>query len=174
MIPVNIILDILVLAALGWGAYNGYRSGLLSEVVTLLHFLIAFGLSFLIIRFLFNIIGSYFFNFNDIFPHLAFACTLGAAAAILSTAGKYLKTEIEYDFPGAWDNITGAIFGVLKYAVLLSFFFWLCTGLGSFNQTLVTDSITFKVIEPIAHTITGTKNSQDLSMFMRNALSNRR
>jgi membrane protein required for colicin V production len=175
MLPIDLIFNVLVLGALGWGAYQGYRTGLLSEIVSLLHFLIAFGVSILLLKFVFNFLGNYFFKFDsELFAEVVVASSVGLAMVILSTAGKYLKTEIEYDFPGAWDNIIGAIFGILKYVFMLSFFFWFTNAFGSFDEKITSQgatkrggAFTYTIIEPLSYSIFGYNDHQALSKGIR-------
>jgi membrane protein required for colicin V production len=164
-------LDFLIILVLAFGAYKGYSKGILSELVGFFHFAIAFLLCFKILGIIFNIIRNYVFNFNEtVYPEFAFACIVGASFALLASLGKYLKTEIEYDFPGAWDNIIGAAFGLVKMAVVLSFFFWFTSGFGSFTINIKKDSALFPVIENISFTMLGVKNDADLSTAITNAL----
>lgn len=165
------ILDLFVLIPLLWGGYQGYMKGLLSEVVSILHFGIAFAVSFKIVGLIFKLIRDYAFAFNaGLYPSLAFACSVLGALALLTTAGRYLKTEIDYDFPGAWDNIIGAGFGVIKYAIVLSFFFWFITGFGSLQPALIQDSFTYSIVESIAYKLVGVETRQDLSDAITRAL----
>lgn len=166
------ILDLIILIPLLWGGYQGYTKGLLSEVVSILHFGIAFIISFKLVGLLFRkVLEQYVFQFNPNFiAELAFACSVIGALALLTTAGRYLKTEIDYDFPGAWDNIIGAGFGVVKYAIVLSFFFWFIDAFGSLRTNLTGDSYTYSIVQNIAFKIVGVTDDDALSRAIGEAL----
>lgn len=160
----KVLLDIFLAVPLIWGAYQGYAKGILAELVGTIHFAIAFGLSFYMVTLLFKIAHYYIFKFNmELFPELAFACSVMGAFALLSTAGKYLKTEIEFDFPGAWDNVIGAMFGILKYSLVISFFLWFTTGFGSFQNTVKETSILYGIVENVCYQLLGMNDHQELS-----------
>jgi membrane protein required for colicin V production len=170
-----VILDILTLLLVGAGGFLGYRNGLLGELVDLLHFIIAFFISFYIISLLFRLLDIYLFQFDtNLLPSIVFACSCGATFALLATLGKFLKTEIEYDFPGAWDNIIGGIFGVLKYTIVLSFFYWFIMAYGKIHEGYKIESMTYLSIEKVAYTLTGVNDKTGLDTAIRNFVGVRR
>jgi|GEM_PF-2439997 membrane protein required for colicin V production len=153
---VSIIFNLLIFMPLGWGAYKGYEAGLLSEIVGILHFAIAFAISFKITGFIIKLVNNNIFNFSDgLLAPVAFCCAVAGALALLNTLGKYMKTEIEYDFPGAWDNIIGAVVGLIKYAIILSFFFWFLSGFGKVTEDLKGNSVLYSTIEHITYKMMG-------------------
>lgn len=166
------MVDIIILLPLLWGAYSGYRRGLLSEIVSLLHFIIAFVICFKIIGFIFRLTSQYLFVFHqDTLAQLALASSFVATILLLNTVvSKYLKTEIEFDFPGAWDNIIGAIFGMAKFAVLVSFLFWFSTAFGTMRPKLTDKAMAYPVIESIAPKLLGVNNAKELNAVIRDAL----
>ncbi len=166
-----IIFNILLVLPLGWGAYKGYEAGLLSEFVGILHFAIAFAISIKVIGVIFTLIHNNIFRFNDsLLAPVAFGCSVAAALALLATLGKYMKTEIEYDFPGAWDNIIGAAVGLIKYAIVLSFFFWFLSGFGTLDIDLSSKSPAYNIIETIAHQMMGAENAAQVSQKIQELL----
>lgn len=165
------ILDLLILIPLILGAYRGYVSGLLSEVVGVLHFLLAFIVSFKIIGIILKLISAYLFVFNPmLMAQVAFAAATGATFALLMSLGQYLQTEIKYDFPGAWDNIIGAIFGMIKTVVAISFFIWFMSIFGAPKQEQRDSAKLYVIIEIVAPQIVGVKNGQELSRAIRDNL----
>ena len=163
----GIIVDLLLIAPLIWGAYKGYVNGILSEIVGILHFAIAFAISFYIISLVIGITHGYLFEFRpEVMAQAIFLISFALSMILLTTAGKYLKTEIEYDFPGAWDNVIGAISGAIKYAVLISFFFWFLTAFGG-PKELITNSNTYPYLKSVAHQIMGVKTDRELNEKIR-------
>jgi uncharacterized membrane protein required for colicin V production len=164
-----VVLDILTLIIVGLGGYLGYTRGILQEIVGLFQFIIAFLISFKLIAVIFQILHLYLFQFHtELMPAILFACTIGATFALLATLGKYLKSEIEYDLPGAWDNIAGGIFGALKYAVNLSFFYWFTMAFGQIAPAYKAESSSYFVVEKVAYTLTGVPDRNGLDGAIRN------
>ena len=155
-------LDILLLAPIAWGGYSGWKNGVLDDIVSALHFIIAFLLSFKILSIIFHLLEAYIFKFNNTvnFAAFLFAASVASAFVLLNTLGKYLKTEIEYDFPGAWDNISGSIFGVLKYVLIMSFVIWFLQAFGQFNGAA--GSYLHSPLEHVSYKLAGVKTQKEL------------
>lgn len=159
----SLLLDFVILAFLGWGGYSGFQKGLLEAVVGMLHFVIAFLICFTLVGLLLSLINKHIFSFqNDIYPEFIFAVSIIASNYLLSFLEQYIKTEIEYDFPGQWDNIVGAIFGAIKHSLILSFCFWFLTGVGSFQPNLTQNSYMYRVVENIALVVSNSKSQAEL------------
>ncbi len=162
------ILDVFIVLPLGWGFYKGYARGILAELVGTIHFAIAFAISFYVVSILFSVIQSYIFAFEQ-FAQITFICSVGGTFGLLSTAGKYLKTEIEFDFPGSWDNIIGAIFGMLKFAIVMSFFFWVTSGFGSFAPIVLENSKLHPIVKNVAPQLMGVEDYNEMNSFFVNS-----
>lgn len=166
-------LDIMIIAPIAWGGYMGWKNGVLDDLVHALHFLIAFAISFKILSVIFALLETYVFAFSNntsginAFASMLFASSVGATFILLSTLGKYLKTEIEYDFPGAWDNISGSIFGSLRSILVLSFTLWFLQAFGQFRPEMQQKSILFKYVEGVSYTIVGVKDAREMSGAIR-------
>jgi membrane protein required for colicin V production len=167
-------LDIMIVAPIAWGGYMGWKNGVLDDLVHALHFLIAFAISFKILSVVFALLETYIFTFSsssvagvNSFAAMLFASSVGATFILLSTLGKYLKTEIEYDFPGAWDNISGSIFGSLRSILILSFMLWFLQAFGQFRPEMQQKSILFKYVEGVSYTIVGVKDAREMSCAIR-------
>lgn len=158
------IIDILILIPIGWAGYKGYTNGLLQELVAILHFVVAFLFSFKFVGFIFKILNTYLFVFElKHYPEVVMACSTVTSLVLLMTLGKYLKTEIEFDFPGAWDNIIGGIFGAIKFFVVLSFFIWFIDAFGDLKIEVISKSYLYGFVQSIAFTLIGVQNDQQLS-----------
>lgn len=160
----------MIILPLALGGYNGYRNGILTEIVGLLHFSVAFIISFKLVGITLSFIRNYFSFHQNQYPQLAFALAIILTMILMQTVGSRFKTEVDYDFPGNWDNIAGAVFGVLKFCFALSFFFWFITSFGEMKEKLTKGAIIFPVVESIGPQMVGGKNKQDLSKAIEKAL----
>ncbi|TAE73077.1 MAG: CvpA family protein [Bacteroidetes bacterium] len=171
---VSLVLDFLILAFLGWGGYSGYQKGLLEAVVGMLHFVIAFLICFFLVGFIISLVNQHLFIFQpDIYPEFIFATSIIASNYLLGFLEQYIKTEIEYDFPGQWDNIVGALFGAIKHSLILSFCFWFSTGVGSFQPNLTKNSFMYKFVENIALIVSNSKNQDELDAKIKGFVDKR-
>jgi uncharacterized membrane protein required for colicin V production len=168
------LLDLLLITPIALSGFWGWKNGVLDDIVHALHFLIAFALSFKILSVLLALLHTYIFNFDtnptssvDAFSALLFASSVGATFILLSTLGKYLKTEIEYDFPGAWDNISGSIFGVLRSVLVMSFVLWFLQFFGNFRPDMREKSFLLRRIEGVCYVIVGVNNANEMSKEIR-------
>lgn len=168
---VYLIFDLVLFAPLVWGAYVGFRKGLLAEVVSILHFAIAFIICFKVVGFVMTILHKYVFKFSDdVYPKLAFIGGALLASFLLDKIGDHFKTEIDYDFPGSWDNIIGGVIGLLKFAVLMMFLVWSLTGAGDFKSKIQEKSYLHKAFKTMGKEIAGKKNGRELDRMIRESM----
>lgn len=159
----SLLLDFIILAFLGWGGYSGYNKGLIEAVVGMLHFVIAFLICFTLVGLVISLMNKHIFIFqNDIYPEFIFATSIIASNYLLGFLEQYVKTEIEYDLPGIWDNVVGGIFGAIKHSLILSFCFWFLTGVGSFQPNLTKNSYMYGIVENIALVVSNSKSQAEL------------
>jgi membrane protein required for colicin V production len=161
---VSIVLDLLILGFVGWGAYKGFQLGLLEEIVNVLHFIIAFLVSFKVVGLILSLVNKYLFEFRpEVYPEFVFAVAILVSFYLLTLLQQYLKTEIDYDLPGNWDNIVGAVFASIKHMIALSFLFWFLNGVGAFKPILQEKSYMYKAVEKISLILMGVDNKGKMS-----------
>lgn len=121
-------LDIIALAALGWGAYKGFKNGVLIEVAGLVGLIVGFWAG---MRLAFLFAEYYRDNFElpeKWVPGIAFltAFAVGVGAVYLAAwlVTKVLKSA-EINLP---NRIAGAAFGILKWGFLVGAFFSILGG----------------------------------------------
>jgi membrane protein required for colicin V production len=166
-----LILDVMVLAPMAWGAYIGFRKGLLSEVVSILHYSIAFIICFKVVGLVLSLLREHAFKFGvEAYPRLVFVLGALLAIVLLDKIGDHFKTEIDYDFPGSWDNIIGAVIGLLKYAIIMTFMIWTLEGTGSFKSKMEKKSILYSVVKKIGEELAGKKNKHNISTMIKNSI----
>lgn len=168
---VYLIFDLVLFAPLVWGAYVGFRKGLLAEVVSILHFAIAFIICFKVVGFVLTILDKYIFEFSkDVYPKLAFIGGALLASFLLDKIGDHFKTEIDYDFPGSWDNIIGGVIGLLKFAVVMMFLVWALTGAGDFKSKIQSKSYLHKAFNKMGEEIAGKKHKRSLDRMVKESM----
>jgi membrane protein required for colicin V production len=126
-------LDGLVLLFLGWGAYKGYKKGLIVEIISLLIFI-------LLLIIIFKTLQTGIDWAEGLPKGVSFSSFLIffiLASLLVSWIGKLLKGIINKVLFEGFDNILGGIFGVFKYAVAIAILLQLFTHVGAIKpQTL--------------------------------------
>jgi membrane protein required for colicin V production len=113
-------LDIIICIPLVWGLYKGFTKGLIIEAATF----VAFGLgvwggihfSDLIAK----KIAEHFNWHSPYLPIVSFACTFLGIVIVVYFIAKLVQRMVEGMALGAVNKIGGAIFGALKYALVMS------------------------------------------------------
>ncbi|MCS6820697.1 MAG: CvpA family protein [Microscillaceae bacterium] len=169
------ILDLLLLVPIAFGGYQGYKQGLLAQVVSLLHFVLAFMICFKAVGFLLRLINLYIFFFNEVmFPYIGFLLAIVATFVLLDKVGKHFKTEVDYDIPGKWDNIIGAVLGTLRYAFAASFILWFIEGFGTIRlndgEGWQKKGVINPIVKSIALKVSGSQTQDQLARKIREAL----
>lgn len=117
-------LDLILLVFLAWGAYKGYKKGLLVELIgtLLLIFFIVLGFKFFwtVDSFLKEMIG----DLGGLLPFITFLAIAAAISTGLYWASKYIKKVLSYTLFGSIDKGLGAILGLMKNVFLAATFFW--------------------------------------------------
>jgi len=155
---------------MGWWGYIGYKNGILKEIVDILHFAVAFALSFKLVGFIYTAVSDYFILNRNIESEIVFFLSFSIALVLLQTVGKRFSTSVEYDFPGQWDNIVGAIFGAIKIAFAVSFFLWIVAAFGVFKPLLTDSASLYPIVKSLAPKAVGGETDNDVSEAIRQAM----
>jgi membrane protein required for colicin V production len=117
--------DYILLLLIGFGAYGGYKKGLLMGIVGLIGFVLAI------------ILGVYFMDpvskwlaermdeLTFAFPIMAFLIVFFITLVLVNAAGWVLKKIMDMILLGGLDSIAGAILGIVKTGFFISLFIWL-------------------------------------------------
>jgi membrane protein required for colicin V production len=112
--------DIIIVIPLLWGAYKGFKKGLIIEVASLIAlFLGIWGgvkFSFVSAKYL----GEIFDISDKIMPLISFAITFIIIVIAVFALAKLLQKFIKMIALGTINKITGAAFGALKFGLIIS------------------------------------------------------
>ena len=118
-------LDIILLIPLFFGAYLGFKKGLLLEIVSLLAFILAIVGAFKLLNFGMELLQPYFESWERSLPIISFIALLLAILLLVNLAGKIVKKILDLTLLGGLDNFAGAVIGLLKWAFGVSILLWL-------------------------------------------------
>ncbi|HMM11200.1 MAG TPA: CvpA family protein [Bacteroidales bacterium] len=114
------MIDTIIIVLLLLGAFRGYRNGLISEITSLiallLGFVAAYYFSGVTAQFLTEILGVG----GRFLSILAFIVTLILVMMLIVGLGKVVEKFTESLMLGFFNRVTGAVFGLLKAALILS------------------------------------------------------
>lgn len=122
-------IDIAVLLVLLYGAFRGYRQGFLMGVVSLLAIVLGVFVSFKLMGDGMVILQRNFNADASVLPYLSFILIFILVVIGVNWLGKLLRNSIEKGFLGRVDESMGALLGCLKFAFLMSIFFWIIDSL---------------------------------------------
>lgn len=138
--------DYFLLIPILFGAFMGFRKGLLMELVSLLALVLAIlgGLKFLnvalpVVR---DFVGDV-----GVLPYLTFIVVFIAIILIVYLTGFILKKAIDFTPFGFFDNFLGAILGALKWCFAISLLLYVSDIAGiSITEETASESIVYPVV----------------------------
>jgi len=118
-------LDIILLIPLFFGAFLGFRKGLLLEIVSLVAFILAIVGAFKLLDYGMEVLQPYFQNWEQALPIISFIFLFIAILLIVNLIGKIVKKILDMTLLGGLDNFAGAVIGLLKWAFGVSLVLWM-------------------------------------------------
>ena len=159
-------IDIVVLVAIGFGAFRGFKNGIVIEIAGLLGLVIGIWAG---LRLAFIFANYYRDNIeipSNYIPLLAFltAFFLGIGAVYLS--GRILNKVVNSLALGIPNRLVGSAFGVAKWAFLIGTGLSLIGNSKIISQTVVDDSTAYPLVVPFSKVV------QDYTVGLIPAASN--
>lgn len=127
-------LDLILLAPLAYGAYNGFKKGFILEIISIVSFILAVIGSFALLQWGIDLLNQYFDINSQLLPYVAFILIFIGIVIVVNLIGKLFKKIIDFTLLGPVDKMAGAIVSLLKWAFGLSIMIWLTD---SFGITLI-------------------------------------
>lgn len=118
-------LDIIIIVPLVFGAYKGFRKGMLMELVSMLALLLAVIFSFYFMQKGVLLLAPHLGDDNSLLPVFSFVIIFIAVLMGVFYLGKMLKKILDVTLLGSLDDVAGAILGLLKWGLVFSIFLWL-------------------------------------------------
>ena len=121
--------DIIIIIILTFGAYSGYKKGLILELISILAFVLAIVGGFKLLHIGMEYIAKAYDGFGSFLPFVAFLVLFVLIIVVVNLIGKGLKKIIDWTPLGVMDNFAGALIGIAKWALGLSIFLWVMSSL---------------------------------------------
>lgn len=126
------LLDILILVPLLWGAVNGYKKGLLIEIIGIGAFIAAIILGFKFLGLGMELLEPHASArlIKKALPFLGFAVIFFPTIFLINQFGYWLRKTIKMTLLGMMDSLAGAAVGTFTWVFGISTFLWLLTSIG--------------------------------------------
>jgi membrane protein required for colicin V production len=118
------ILDIILLVLLLVGAWNGYKKGLLLQILSFFALIIAIISAFKLLHSGIEYLSPHFEG-SSFVPFLAFILIFIIVFFLIYLFSRLLKKIVSYTLLGKFDKYAGAFLGVCEMAFALSLMIWL-------------------------------------------------
>lgn len=118
-------LDIILLIPLAFGAYLGFKKGLLLEIIAVLAFVLAIIGGFKLMEVGVTFLSAYLENYGQLLPFISFILLFLLIILLINMLGKALKKVIDMTLLGGLDRFAGAVLGLLKWGLGVSILLWL-------------------------------------------------
>lgn len=114
------VIDIVLLAALGYGAWRGYQQGLVVVLVNTMALVVAIVVGIKFLHEASELLSTQIQANSYVLPILAFALLFSGTFILLRWFGTYTRKTIRYTLLGSLDQGFGAMFGLFRIAFVLS------------------------------------------------------
>ncbi|OZI05298.1 colicin V production protein [Siphonobacter sp. BAB-5385] len=147
-------LDLLLLVPLAYGAYTGFRRGVLVEIIAVIAFVVSLILGFKLLNEAIAFVAPYVGETvgRKFLPYIGFSSIFVLVIFTINRFGWLLRRSLRYTIFGSFDSMAGAVVGLFTYAFGISVFLWLlqALGMGFPNREQMTGSYVYPVIRPFA------------------------
>lgn len=127
------VVDIVILVVLILGAFRGFQKGLLLELIGLAAFVVGIIGAFKLMPLGVVVLEGLFGELSGLLPFISFIVIFVLIVLLLNLLGLILKKTIDMTIMGSFDDLAGALAGLVKWAFSISFLIWL---MGYFHLTL--------------------------------------
>jgi len=145
------MIDIVILVFVCIGAYSGFRKGLVLEIISLSAFFIAIIMGIKLMDWGIQLLDEYIEGYDTFLPFIVFIVIFIVIVLVMNLLGKAVKKVLDMTLLGSIDDLAGALLGVIKWALMLSIFFWLYESFGGgFSEETVSDSYLYDPVSNFA------------------------
>ncbi len=142
------VIDLVLIAFLAWGAYKGYKRGLIRELIATLVFVFSVIFVFKLIQEGFNLMRSYMEGgVHKVVPFLTYIIAFMFIAGMINFLGRKLKNAINYTLLDEFDQFGGLIIGLFKYMCFLSILVGILNFVGFvFDEENTKDTVVYPML----------------------------
>lgn len=117
--------DIVLGGLILFGTYQGYRKGLLMEIVSFLSYFIALAGALLFFKEFVAFVEKHVPQLHHIIPFIAFSLLFFVIIKVVNYIGTVIKTAMSFTPFGIIDSLLGAFIGLVKIILIMAAFLML-------------------------------------------------
>ncbi len=139
--------DIFLLIPLAYGVFQGFRKGLLQELVAVIALVLGFILGLKLLTTVIPVVQQYIGNAYGLLPFISFLAVFIGVIVGVRFLGIMLKTVLDFTPLGIFDNMLGGLLGGLKFCLALSLLLYVSGLAGvSVSEKTASDSVIYPVV----------------------------
>ena len=143
--------DIVLLILLIYGGFRGSRKGFLMEVIAILALILGLIGAFKLLHSGMDFLDQHFQISGSILPYLTFFLLFILIIIGVNMLGKWIKKVLDMTLLGSFDNLAGAIIGVIKWGFLLSVVIWITAAFSlELSEKWIDGSVIYPYVEEFA------------------------
>lgn len=123
------LLDIIIALPLLWGAYRGFKRGLIFEIFMIVGMIIGLYIAFKFSNLLNGWVSKIVPADSAVIPYLSFIIVFAAILLIMIFLAKLLEKILSITSLNIFNQIAGAVLGIAKFALIVSVVLWLLKSL---------------------------------------------
>jgi membrane protein required for colicin V production len=123
------LIDIILLVIILGGAIQGFRSGFIVELFSLLGVLLGVLGGFKLMGFAMLMLTRRFNIDEKVLPYVAFAVVFLVIVIVVGLLGRMIKESVKQTMLGGADQMAGAVLGLVRTAFMLSVVIWIADSL---------------------------------------------
>ncbi len=148
-------LDVIIAIPLLFGAWRGYKQGLIFEMAMIIGLILGFYIGFKFLHYFEKFVSKYISSSGDFLPYLTFFIVLALVIALMILLAKMLEAILKITALNLFNQIAGAVFGIIKFALVLSFLLALFKPvdlrMSLIPNKIKTESVLYNPVLNIAH-----------------------
>lgn len=148
-------LDVIIAIPLLYGAWKGFQRGLIFEIAMIIGLILGFYIAFKFLHFFEKIVSKYISNSGNFLPYLTFFLVFILVIVLMILLAKLLEGILKITALNSFNKIAGAVFGIIKFALVLSFLLALLRPvdlrIGLINQQTKNESFLYSRVLNISH-----------------------
>lgn len=153
-------LDFIIAVPLLWGAYQGFKKGIIFMVLMIMGMVLGLYLAFKFSGLITGLLATQIHASKEIMPYIAFAIVFAAIVLLVIVLAKFLESILKSASLTNLNKVAGALLGMAKWALIVSVLLWLLKSLEP-NVTVITskakkESLTYNPVLKFSTFITPT------------------
>lgn len=118
------LLDVIIAIPLLWGAYRGFKRGLIFEALMIIGLIIGLYASFKFSSLVQGMLKSFVTENSAILPFISFALVFAAVLLVMILFARFLEGILKIASLNLFNQIAGALLGIFKFGLVVSVVLW--------------------------------------------------